>query len=73
MKAPNRRYVIDESVGAVSMLLEFGGFGNAPDSHQFRIEAGKLKRIHAFTYCEKKPNCGFDPSQVPDMGPDPGL
>ena len=73
MKAPNRRYVIDESVGAVSMLLEFGAFANAPDSHQFRIEAGKLKRIHAFTYCEKKPNCGFDPAQVPSLGPDPGF
>ncbi|KAH8897730.1 hypothetical protein GQ53DRAFT_449691 [Thozetella sp. PMI_491] len=73
MKAPNRRYVIDEVVGAVSMMLEFGAFSNAPDSHAFRIESGKLKRIHAFTYCETKPNCGFDPSQVPPMEPDPGF
>jgi hypothetical protein len=56
---PNRRYVIDESVGVVSMLLEFGSIGNAPDSHEFRIERGKLRFIHTMTYCEKKPNCGY--------------
>jgi hypothetical protein len=57
---PNRRYVIDETVGVVSMLLEFGSIGNAPDSHQFRIEGGKLRYIHTMTYCEKKPNCGYN-------------
>jgi hypothetical protein len=56
---PNRRYVIDETVGVVSILLEFGSIGNAPDSHEFRIEKGKLRFIHTMTYCEKKPNCGY--------------
>lgn len=56
---PNRRYVIDETVGVVSILLEFGSIGNAPDSHEFRVEGGKLRYIHTMTYCEKKPNCGF--------------
>ncbi|KAK3357817.1 hypothetical protein B0T25DRAFT_540268 [Lasiosphaeria hispida] len=56
---PNRRYVIDETVGVASLLLEFGSIGNAPDSHQFRVEGGKLRFIHTMTYCEKKPNCGY--------------
>jgi len=56
---PNRRYVIDETVGVVSILLEFGSIGNAPDSHEFRIEGGKLRFIHTMTYCEKKPMCGY--------------
>lgn len=61
MQAPNRRYVIDETVGAVSMLLVFGGIDNAPDSHEFRIEGGKIHKVHTMTYCKKKPNCGLDP------------
>lgn len=56
---PNRRYVIDETVGVVSILVEFGSIGNAPDSHEFRIEGGKLRFIHTMTYCEKKPMCGY--------------
>ncbi|KAK4161171.1 hypothetical protein QBC43DRAFT_358245 [Cladorrhinum sp. PSN259] len=56
---PNRRYVIDESVGVASLLLEFGSIGNAPDSHLFRLEGGKLRKIHTMTFCEKKPNCGY--------------
>jgi len=56
---PNRRYVIDETVGVASLLLEFGSIGNAPDSHLFRVEGGKLRYIHTMTYCAVKPNCGF--------------
>jgi hypothetical protein len=65
---PNRRYVIDETVGVASLLLEFGSIGNAPDSHKFRVEGGKLRFIHTMTYCEKKPNCGYTmpgPAQGP--------
>ena len=51
--------MIDESVGAASLLVEFGSIGNAPDSHLFRVEGGKLRFIHTMTYCEKKPNCGY--------------
>jgi hypothetical protein len=60
MQAPKRRYVIDETVGVVDMMLEFGGISNAPDSHEFRIENGKLRRIHALTFCAQKPNCGVN-------------
>lgn len=42
----NRRYVIDESVGAVNVFCEFGSLGNAPDSHEFRIVGGKLYYVH---------------------------
>jgi hypothetical protein len=56
---PNRRYVIDESVWVVIILIEFGSIGNAPDSHQFRIEGGKLRYIHTMTYCKVKPNSGY--------------
>ena len=63
---PNRRYVIDETVGVASLLVEFGSIGNAPDSHEFRVEGGKLRFIHTMTYCTKKPNCGY--SLPPGMG-----
>ncbi|GAB1317841.1 hypothetical protein MFIFM68171_08051 [Madurella fahalii] len=65
---PNRRYVIDETVGVASLLLEFGSIGNAPDSHKFRVEGGKLRFIHTMTYCEEKPNCGYT---IPSGGPAP--
>ncbi|RDL37668.1 Uncharacterized protein BP5553_05101 [Venustampulla echinocandica] len=43
----NRRYVIDETVGAVDVFLTFGG--NLPDSHEFRVEGGKLRYVHTLT------------------------
>ena len=55
---PDRRYVIDESLGVASLFLEFGSIGNAPDSHEFRVESGKLRFIHTMTYCEKN-DCGY--------------
>lgn len=42
----NRRYVIDESVGAVSVFSSFGSLENAPASHEFRIVGGKLYYVH---------------------------
>ncbi|KAG2005450.1 hypothetical protein CC2G_001851 [Coprinopsis cinerea AmutBmut pab1-1] len=38
----NRRYVIDETLGAVDVFLDFNGPGGRPDSHEFRLEKGKL-------------------------------
>jgi hypothetical protein len=43
----DRRYVIDETVGTVDVFLKFGG--TMPDSHEFRVEAGKLKIVHTIT------------------------
>ncbi len=59
MSTPDRRYVIDENYGTVSILTYFGGLGNAPDSHEFRVEGGKLRFIHTMTYCGSKFNCGL--------------
>lgn len=42
----NRRYVIDETVGAVSAFSEFGSLENAPASHEFRIVGGQLYYVH---------------------------
>jgi hypothetical protein len=42
----DRRYVIDETVGAVSVFLSFSGI---PDSHEFRVEKGKLRFVHTIT------------------------
>jgi hypothetical protein len=42
----NRRYVIDEAVGTVDVFLNFGGM---PDSHEYRVENGKLKIVHTIT------------------------
>ncbi|KAI0506957.1 hypothetical protein F5B22DRAFT_430725 [Xylaria bambusicola] len=59
----DRRYVIDESVGSVNVLSEFGILG--PDSHEFRVEKGEIRWIHAMTFCRGTPNCN-----APDF---PGL
>ncbi|KAH6912291.1 hypothetical protein BKA70DRAFT_1423002 [Coprinopsis sp. MPI-PUGE-AT-0042] len=45
----NRRYVIDEMVGAVDIFLNFGGANGIPDSHEFRLEKGKLRFVHTMT------------------------
>lgn len=52
----NRRYVIDETVGAVDVMLDFGNSG-WPDTHEFRIEKGKIRYVHTMTHCGI-PNCG---------------
>ncbi|GAP87905.1 putative V-type ATP synthase alpha chain [Rosellinia necatrix] len=50
-QAPNshRRYVIDESYGAIDVMCIFEHLANAPDSHEFRMENGKLRYIHTIT------------------------
>ncbi|KAF2751079.1 hypothetical protein M011DRAFT_491699 [Sporormia fimetaria CBS 119925] len=53
----NRRYVIDETVGAVDVLLDFGN-SKWPDSHEFRVEGGRLRYVHTMTHCGV-PNCGL--------------
>ncbi|KAK3317403.1 hypothetical protein B0T19DRAFT_291147 [Cercophora scortea] len=63
LKVANRRYVIDEEVGAVSI---FNGFpwlekskpdGATPSSNQIRVEGGLIRYIHEVTVCETK-RCG---------------
>jgi hypothetical protein len=53
----NRRYVIDEALGSVDVLLDFGQ-SKWPDSHQFRVENGRIRYVHTLTHCGT-PNCGL--------------
>jgi hypothetical protein len=58
----DRRYVIDEEVGAVNVISNFGILG--PDSHEFRIINGTLRHIHSMTLCRPNINCGL---AMPDI------
>lgn len=42
----DRRYVIDETVGACDVMMSFTGL---PDSHEFRVLNGKLRYVHTLT------------------------
>ncbi|KAI0410050.1 hypothetical protein F4802DRAFT_12138 [Xylaria palmicola] len=64
----DRRYVIDESVGSVNILSEFGILG--PDSHEFRVEKGKIRWIHAMTFCRGTLNC--DAPEFPGLSEEVG-
>ena len=44
-----RRYVIDEVVGSADVLCEFSAVGKIPDSHEVRIEGGKVRYVHTIT------------------------
>jgi len=44
-----RRYVIDESIGSVDVLCSFDSLGSLPDSHEIRVEGGKVKYVHTVT------------------------
>ena len=64
IKVVNRRYVIDEEMGAVDIYVGFPGLDRAspdptPDSHLFRVEKGKLRYIHTLSTCEGHPGCGL--------------
>lgn len=47
IKNVNRRYVVDEVLGAVDVFFDFAGA--EPDSHEFRVEGGKLRLVHTMT------------------------
>jgi len=46
-----RRYVIDEVLGSADVLCSFTAVGNIPDSHELRIENGKVRYVHTITLC----------------------
>jgi hypothetical protein len=46
VKLANRRYVIDETIGSVDVFIDFASI---PDSHEFRVEKGKLRYVHTIT------------------------
>jgi hypothetical protein len=51
----NRRFVVDEVLGTVSVYCTFGapganGGSGSADSHVFRLENGKLRYVHTLTH-----------------------
>ena len=51
----NRRFIVDETIGAVVVFCTFGagsagGGSGAPDTHLFRVEGGKLRYVHTLTH-----------------------
>ncbi|KAM7214162.1 hypothetical protein V8F06_010477 [Rhypophila decipiens] len=45
-----RRYVIDEVLGSVDAFVQFA---SVPDSHEFRVQKGKLRLVHTLTVMRK--------------------
>lgn len=67
VKLVDRQYVVDETLGAVTVLMHFGN-NMVPDAHTFRIEHGKIRYVHTITAC-KTFNCGFKlPPQLQAAG-----
>jgi hypothetical protein len=66
----NRRYVVDEEMGAVAIYLGFPGIDRSvpgmpmPDCHFFRVEGGKIRYIHTVTTCEHA-GCGMNGTGIP--------
>lgn len=46
----SRRYVIDETVGSVDVMDMFAGANGMPDTHEYRIESGKLRYGEQVTF-----------------------
>jgi hypothetical protein len=44
-----RRYVIDETIGSVQVSCQFDSLGPWPDSHEIRVEEGKVRYVHTVT------------------------
>lgn len=47
VKNTNRRYVVDEAKGSVDMFMTFSD--SLPDSHEFRVEGGRIRYVHTLT------------------------
>ena len=64
LNVTNRRYIIDETLGAVNIFHNFPWLDagiptdpGTPASQMFRVEGGKNRYIHEVTVCTT-PNCG---------------
>jgi len=72
----NRRYVIDETIGAILVLCTFGtttpdGRSGAPDSHLFRMENGKPRYVHTLTHMLQSSFQGSDANMPKEGGAKP--
>lgn len=60
VKLVNRQYVVDEEYGTVDVIMDFAGVqgqvgqSGLPDSHEFRVEKGKLRFVHTLSSCGGK-------------------
>jgi hypothetical protein len=61
-----RRFVVDETTGAVVAFCTFG-VGGIPDTHLFRVEKGKLRFVHTLTHVPP----GRQVPRVPNPGNSP--
>ncbi|KAN0092340.1 hypothetical protein V8E51_018187 [Hyaloscypha variabilis] len=65
IKVTNRRYVVDEVLGAVDIFEGFPGLDRSqgndpmPDSHLFRVEGGKIRYIRTASHCVES-GCGMN-------------
>ena len=55
MNIANRRFVVDETIGAVVAFCTVGagnaaGGSGAPDTHLFSVENGTLRYVHSLTH-----------------------
>ncbi|KAH6855353.1 hypothetical protein B0I37DRAFT_423609 [Chaetomium sp. MPI-CAGE-AT-0009] len=70
IEVTNRRYVVDEEMGAVAIYVGFPGLDRSvadkpmPDSHFFRVEGGEIRYIHTVTTCENA-GCGMNGTGIP--------
>jgi hypothetical protein len=74
LKVTNRRYVIDETIGAVAIFHSFPWLDagiptdpGTPASQTFRVEGGKNRYIHEVTACTT-PNCSRGGAGGPGAG-----
>ncbi|CAG8956767.1 hypothetical protein HYFRA_00011156 [Hymenoscyphus fraxineus] len=69
-RVSDRRYVVDEEVGAVDIYLGFMGLDRShvleavPDSHLFRVERGGIRYIHTLSRCLER-GCGMNGTGMP--------
>ncbi len=71
----NRRFIVDETIGAVQVFCTFGagtanGGSGAPDTHLFRVEDGKLRYVHTMTHLLQSAFRGRGPGRA-GGGPPP--
>ena len=69
VKITNRIYVVDEALGAVDIMADFGP-NKQPDSHMFKIDGGQIRFVHTITICTI-PRCGFGPAPANAPKPEP--
>jgi hypothetical protein len=65
VKIINRHYLVDVDMGTVVGFVDFREEKRNPDIHQFRLENGKLRYVHALQVCTIQPNCGLPQSKKP--------